>query len=134
MSFSFNAADPEVRLPPGRLYWSDPSMVNPKKGTPTYSMSEVAKFFFGRSYIWLRNQMRWYHPEIDELLNLPRPHGGTRFRLYDVEVLAGMLVERRIIEGERYLIAVSLVRLQAIQFGFGDQIRALMREAIDADV
>jgi hypothetical protein len=91
--------------------------------TPNYSPAEVAKFFFALSAYWLR----WrYHPSRSDkfpdgyvvldgkkLEEKRTPHGSRYYTLPDVERLAHALAENGVLDGERLVLIVQIIRKEA---------------------
>lgn len=114
----------DVAPPDGRRFWLTDEMLprgrNGKLKT-AYRISEMTKFFFGRSPDW----MRWLdgRPEgvfkIDgaELI-IKRTEAGSRyFTLADVERLAHALLEHGRIDGQQFISTISLVKWVAFSYG-----------------
>lgn len=113
-------ADPELVTPPDRPFWTEPWMVDDKKLWPTYSSSEVAHCFFGRSTVWLAHRLCAGHHVTDEYtVDPPRRTSGYRaYRLYDIETMAHAFAGHRAISVQRLEQSIRMVRLSARMHGY----------------
>jgi hypothetical protein len=99
--------------------WLFPRQFEPiKPGStvrPTFTVTEVAKFFFARSSAWLRNNERKATLDDVPLTEyLGRGVGERReYTLYDIERVAHGLAQCGLISGERLRLALRLLQLEA---------------------
>lgn len=85
----------ELALPEGQFF-TDETMYNPRTGEPGYTIHEVARFFFGRSRIWLQKHVWGGHLLLDgKPVQIPREQGNDylRWRLVDIERTAYALAQ-----------------------------------------
>lgn len=82
---------------------------------PTFTVTEVAKFFFARSPAWMRaNEKKSYWDEKPLSEFLGRRIGDRReYTLYDIERIAHSFAQSGFISGERLRIALRLLQLEA---------------------
>lgn len=82
---------------------------------PTFTVNEVAKFFFARSAAWLRTTERKATLDDQPLSKfLGRGVGERReYTLFDIERLAHSFAQGGFISGERLRIALRLLQLEA---------------------
>jgi hypothetical protein len=107
-------ADPSLRTPADREYWTSPEMYDPVKHSPAFVVSEVAKAFFGMSPGWVRHHLLQHYEVDGEPFELPRTPAGHRyFRLWDIERWAHALAERRVIPGHHLELTVTAVKTTA---------------------
>jgi hypothetical protein len=124
-----NAAAPGLILPRGEQYWTSPDMYDYTYAKPSYTRSEAAMMFFGRSARWLKAHILDANTEIIEGLELARDGRGRKYKLFHIEVIAHGLVQRRIIDGRQFLDVIAMLKLQACLWGYRSQIEALERRA-----
>jgi hypothetical protein len=106
-----SAIDPDKWLFPRQFEPSKPgSMVR-----PTFTVTEVAKFFFARSSAWMRNNERKASLDDQSLVEfLGRGVGERReYTLYDIERIAHSFAQSGFISGERLRLALRLLQLEA---------------------
>ncbi len=94
---------------------------------PNYTVSEVAKFFFALGPHWLR----WrYHPsrsdrfpegyfvlDGEKLEEKRTPHGTRYYTLPDIERMAHALAANGVLDGEKLVLIVELLRKEALLYG-----------------
>lgn len=124
-------AQADIALPEGRRFWTEPEMfpvttkIN-KFGKeeevlpePSFTVQEVAKFFFGKGPDWLRWRARpnkTTHPKgyfvLDgKVLEPSRTQAGFRYyTLADVERMAHALAQTGAIDGQALVHAVVMVK------------------------
>lgn len=119
MSEPLVIADPELLAPPGQRFWTTAEMVD-KKGRPTFTISEVSKFFFARTVYWARWAQHKGLLVLDgEPLEVPTTVAGAKaFRLYDVERMAHALAANGAIDGQQFARSVILVKTCGQNWGF----------------
>lgn len=109
-------ADPDLRTPPDRPFWTTEEMVDDRRKWPLYSVAEVSKIFFGRSANWLRLHLRDGSNVSDELgvVDCPRSAAGARqFRLYDIERLAHAFAHNGVVSAQELELTIIMVKAQA---------------------
>lgn len=105
---------PDLILPPGKDYFTTPAMYDPARHRPAFRPIEVAKIFFGMSRSWLDLHLDKGYQVEGRPFSLPRtPAGHQYFRLYDIEVFAHLLAERRVIQAGRLERVITLVKTVA---------------------
>lgn len=105
------AIDPNKWLFPHQFEPTKPgSMVR-----PTFSVAEVAKFFFARSAAWMRSSERKATLDDVPLTEFFGRGVGERreYTLYDIERVAHGLAQSGLISGERLRLALRLLQLEA---------------------
>lgn len=82
---------------------------------PTYTVNEVAKFFFARSAAWMRSSERKATLDQQPLVDFLGRGAGERreYTLYDIERVAHAFAAGALISGERLRIALRLLQLEA---------------------
>lgn len=122
--FVLDAADLGF-VPADRPYWTSPDMVGRWGSSgPVYTNQTVAALF-GRSTPWLK-LILWHWPQTKDALEVlapPRTKAGhLRWRLYDVERLAHLLLERGMISLNQWLLVLNVVKSLAVlnRFDVGD--------------
>ena len=85
---------------------------------PTFTVSEVAKFFFARSPSWLRELER--KATLDGKPFSDRGQHGVerRYTFYDIERLAHAFAESNFITGERLRLALKVLRVEAAMWRY----------------
>lgn len=86
---------------------------------PTFSVGDVARFFFARSAHWIRWRESLGHLTLDgEPVAQDRNEDGARtYNLRDVEMMAHALMENKAINGQQLHIALLLVQNEARLWG-----------------
>lgn len=105
-------ADPSLRTPEGRTYWTSPEMGAPGTKRPlTFSVAEVAKSFFGMSPGWMRHHLRIEYLIEGEAFVAPRSAAGDRyFLLHDIERWAHALTEYGVLDGRHLELVIVAVK------------------------
>jgi hypothetical protein len=99
-------------------------MYDPGKQRPTYTTTQVGKFFFGRGTPWMYKYLlvepKLSHPEIG-ILDLSRTQTqrpARRWRLCDVELFAHILAAHQVIEGVQLARTIRVIKLSAEMWGY----------------
>lgn len=112
---------PEAAVPrSGGLLWTTPEMYDAVKGRPAFTVQVVAEVFFGMSAPWLRKHQRQsnqstFFGKVEPLRTQAKYHS---YRLYDIERLAHVFAEHRVIDGNHLARVVDMVRLVAQLYKF----------------
>lgn len=99
-------------------------MYDPKKLRPTYTTTQVGKFFFGRGVRWMYKYLlidpKTSHPDIGtlDLLRTDTQYPARRWRLCDVELFAHILGAHGIIQGVQLARTIRVVKLSAEMWGY----------------
>lgn len=90
------------------------------KGRPTYTVSEVSKFFFARSPHWMRwAESRNYFTLDGRDVGDSRTEQGARiYTLFDVEQMAHALAQHGAMNGAQLHGVLSIIAASARQWGF----------------
>lgn len=104
-----NAAPPRS----GGLLWTTPEMYDPVKKRPAFTMQVVAEVFFGMSASWLRKHQRQSNDSVDfgKVEPLRTEFKYHLYRLYDIERIAHVFAEHKVIDGHHLARVVDMVRL-----------------------
>jgi hypothetical protein len=104
----------------GGFLWTTPEMYDPVKEKPAFTVQTVAEVFFGRSAPWLRKWQRQANQSTDlgRVESLRSRAGYHHYRLYDIERLAHVFAEHKVIDGDHLSHVVSVVRLVAQSYNY----------------
>jgi hypothetical protein len=100
---------------------TDESMYDSRTGRPSWSTREASEFFFGHGRDWLYEHLRLGHIELDaQPVEIPFRNLGTeyRWRLCDIERTAIGLAQGGYLDAVMLYRALSIVRLQAENYGY----------------
>lgn len=116
-------------VPRDRPYWTSPDMLKTYEGTtrlrPLYSIGQVAQVFFGRSTVWLK-LILWQREDtagvLEEVAPARTAAGRLSWRLYDIEILAHVLLGRGAITLQHWILVLGVVKFVAVmnRFDVGD--------------
>lgn len=109
-----------LALSEGQFFTTD-AMYNPRTGEPGYTIHEVARFFFGRSRIWLQKHVWGGHLVLDgEPVKIPREEGNDylRWRLVDIERTAHALAQNGYLKVEHLQRVIGIVLLVAQNYHY----------------
>jgi hypothetical protein len=108
----------DARIPPRKFIVTDDAL-----GEPTFSVSEVGKFFFARSSHWVRLLEReGFFSENGENVGGRRTNQGVRiYTLSDVEQMVRMLAKKKRIDGRQLQRTLQLVHAEANLWGYFDE-------------
>lgn len=101
--------------------WTSPEMFDPQRGEPAFYSAEVARFFFGRSPVWLRHHLWRQHLVLDAWsVGIPRTVTADqrRWRLYDIERAAHALAQGGFIKVEHLVRVIEIVKLVAQNYRY----------------
>jgi hypothetical protein len=110
----------------GGLLWTTPEMYDPVRKRPAFTVQVVAEVFFGMSAPWLRKHQRQSNESVDfgKVEPLRTQAKYHSYRLYDIERMAHVFAEHRVIDGHHLARVVDMVRLVGQLYGYLPSMRA----------
>lgn len=105
-------------VPEDRPYWTTPDMYNERWMRNFFSTKDVATVFFGRSRTWLQHLMPITDDEIGPIEPILLDSGHRRWRLWDVERQAHVLLRARKISVSHFGLVINVVKSVATMYGY----------------